>query len=80
MADDLTVTQTSPGYWSVTDAGHDVHGRIVQLGTGYSWELHVPRVSRDPLQRTEFRTGPTRTLDEALERLRDEWPTELNDA
>jgi len=72
MTGELTVTATSPGYWSVTDGGHDVHGRIVKLGDGgYAWELHIPQA---------LRSGPAKTLDEALERIRDEWPTEMNDA
>lgn len=80
MTGELTVTATSPGYWSVTDGEHDVHGRIVELGRDtYAWELHIPQGLRaDPLQR--FRTGPAKSLDEALEHIRNEWPTELNDA
>lgn len=86
----LTARETQPGYWTVTSDQEDhehVHGRIVQLfDETYAWEVHRPVPPGTYAQ--GLLTGPAKTHEEALEKIRHEWPggpgnswpTESNDA
>lgn len=80
------------GYWTIESGSNDVYGIVektrqyhdAEMYTdGIRWSLHVRtgrERDRNDTFMAEMHSGEATTLDEAVQCLREVWPTELNDA